>query len=157
MAKGKGKGKNKSEPKAKAEPKAKPKVRAKPAPRPKVKLDPKMAKAIDALTAAGMTKGIARTLAFLTTAPDWATSREIERATNLRQPEVSISVRDLINKGWVARDTLKRESKGRPICIYRMAVDLSKVYKAIEASEHEKIGEIEANLKRVRDIWGLKK
>ncbi len=136
MAKSKGKGKGKAKGKA--------------------KVDTKMVATLEALAAAGFSKGIARTLAFLTTAPDWATSKDIERGTNLRQPEVSIAVRELFNKGWVARDTLKRESKGRPLCIYRMTVDLSEVYKSIDASEREKIAEIEANLKRVRDLWGLK-
>jgi predicted transcriptional regulator len=136
MAKSKGKGKGKAKGKA--------------------KVDKKMAETLEALSSAGMPKGIARTLAFLTTAPDWATSKDIEKGTNLRQPEVSIAVRDLFSRGWVARDTLKRESKGRPICIYKMEVDLSKVYKSIEASEREKIDAIEANLKKVRDLWGLK-
>ncbi len=110
---------------------------------------------IEALASTGMPKGIARTLAFLSSKEDWATSKDIEKATNLRQPEVSIAVRDLEDRGWVERDNLKRESKGRPINIYRMSVDLDKVYTSIEGNEKAKIDEVETNLEHIRELWSL--
>ena len=110
---------------------------------------------IEALTTTGMPKGMARTLAYLSTRDDWATSRDIEEATNLRQPEVSIAVRDLVERGWVERDNLKRESKGRPINIYRLAADLRKVYVSIEDREKVKIADMEANLANIRQLWSL--
>lgn len=110
---------------------------------------------IEALASTGMPKGIARTLAFLSSKEDWATSKDIEKATNLRQPEVSIAVRDLEDRGWVERDNLKRESKGRPINIYRMSVDLDKVYTSIEGNEKAKIDEVKTNLKHIKDLWSL--
>ncbi len=110
---------------------------------------------IDALATTGMPKGMARTLAFLSTRNDWATSKDIEEATNLRQPEVSIAVRDLVERGWVERDNLKRESKGRPINIYRMSADLKKVYFSIEERERSKIADMEANLAHIRKLWSL--
>ena len=110
---------------------------------------------IEALTTTGMPKGMARTLAYLSTREDWATSRDIEEATNLRQPEVSIAVRDLVERGWVERDNLKRESKGRPINIYRLSADLRKVYVSIEGREKLKIADMEANLANIRKLWSL--
>ena len=110
---------------------------------------------IRALASTGMPKGIARTLAYLSSRDDWATSKDIEKATRLRQPEVSIAVRDLEDRGWVERDSLKRESKGRPINIYRMSVQLDKVYSSIEAQEKVKINRVETNLKQIRDLWSL--
>jgi predicted transcriptional regulator len=102
-----------------------------------------------------MPKGIARTLAYLSSRDQWSTSKDIEKATRLRQPEVSIAVRDLEERGWVERDSLKRESKGRPINIYRMSVDLKKVYRSIEEIERAKIDERESNLKQIRNLWSL--
>jgi predicted transcriptional regulator len=115
----------------------------------------KVSDTIEALASTGMPKGIARTLAFLSSKEDWATSKEIEKATKLRQPEVSIAVRDLEARGWVERDSLKRESKGRPINIYKMSVDLDKVYSSIEEDEKAKIHMVENNLKHIRDLWSL--
>ena len=115
----------------------------------------KVDETIEVLASTGMPKGTARTLAYLTTKDDWATSRDIEKATNLRQPEVSIAVRMLLERGWVERDSLKRESKGRPINIYRMDVDLSDVYTAIESDEKEKIADVEENLVHIKELWDV--
>ncbi len=115
----------------------------------------KVSDTIEALASTGMPKGIARTLAFLSSRDEWSTSRDIEKATKLRQPEVSIAVRDLEERGWVERDSLKRESKGRPINIYRMSVDLKKVYTSIEEHEKAKIAEVEGNLRNIRTLWSL--
>ncbi len=115
----------------------------------------KVSDTIEALSCTGMPKGIARTLAFLSSKEDWATSKDIEKATRLRQPEVSIAVRDLEDRGWVERDSLKRESKGRPINIYRMSVNLNNVYSSIANGEKTKIHEVEDNLKHIRELWSL--
>jgi len=49
-------------------------------------------------------------------------SREIERACDLRQPEVCNSLKKLVNEGFVAYTKKKREGKGkgRPIHIYNI-------------------------------------
>ena len=116
----------------------------------------KVDETIEVLASTGMPKGTARTLAYLSTKDNWATSRDIEKATSLRQPEVSIAVRTLLDRGWVERDSLKRESKGRPINIYRMDVDLSEVYTSIESEEKEKIAEVEENLVHIKALWEVK-
>jgi len=115
----------------------------------------KVDETIEVLASTGMPKGTARTLAYLTTKEDWATSRDIERATNLRQPEVSIAVRTLLERGWIERDSLKRESKGRPINIYRMDADLHDVYTSIESDEKEKIADVEENLVHIKVLWDV--
>ena len=110
---------------------------------------------VGALSATGMPKGVARTLATLSMAGDWLTSKDIEKETRLRQPEVSIAVRDLMSKGWVEQDALKTGSKGRPVYIYRMSAALKKVFDDIRASEAERIKAIEANLDGIKGTWKL--
>jgi predicted transcriptional regulator len=111
---------------------------------------------VGALSATGMPKGVARTLALLSTAGDWLTSQDIERETRLRQPEVSIAVRELLGRGWIARDAVKVGAKGRPVYTFKMAVDLRQVYDDLRASESERIDAIKGNLDRIRDMWGVK-
>lgn len=111
---------------------------------------------VGALGATGMPKGVARTLALLSTAGDWLTSQDIERETRLRQPEVSIAVRELFGRGWLARDAVKVGAKGRPVYTFKMAVDLRQVYDDLRASESERIEAIKGNLDRIHDMWGLK-
>ena len=111
---------------------------------------------VGALSVTGMPKGIARTLALLSTAGDWLTSKDIERETRLRQPEVSIAVRELLGRGWLARDAVKVGAKGRPVYTFKIAVDLRQVYDDLRASESERIDAIKGNLDRIRDMLGVK-
>jgi predicted transcriptional regulator len=60
----------------------------------------------------GMKRNVAKVLVYLANT-DEATSRNIERGTDLRQPEVSIAMGGLIDKKWVAGRESKSESKGR--------------------------------------------
>ena len=49
----------------------------------------------------GTKKNVAKVLVFLANIPE-ATSRAIERGTDLRQPEVSIAMRFLMDQGWIS-------------------------------------------------------
>jgi len=111
---------------------------------------------VGALSATGMPKGVARTLALLSTAGDWLTSQDIERETRLRQPEVSIAVRALLGRGWLARDAVKVGAKGRPVYTFKMAVDLRRVFEDLRTSEAGRIEAIKGNLDRIREMWDLK-
>jgi len=111
---------------------------------------------VGALCATGMPKGVARTLALLSTADEWLTSQDIERETRLRQPEVSIAVRELLGRGWLARDAVKVGAKGRPVYTFKMAVDLRQVFDDLRASQSERIEAIKGNLDRIHDMWELK-
>jgi predicted transcriptional regulator len=103
----------------------------------------------------GMPKGIARTLAVLSSAQDWLTSKDIERETGLRQPEVSRAVRDLLDKGWITKDSLKLGTKGRPVYTYKMAVDLKRVYLEMRDGESVRIASIKDNLEAIKAAWGV--
>jgi predicted transcriptional regulator len=46
------------------------------------------------------------------------TTHEIMEETGLRQPEVSIGVRDLKARGWLESQPIPREGKGRPMNQY---------------------------------------
>ena len=87
------------------------------------------------LASLGIPKNQATVLVYLSQQPA-ATSRAIERGTDLRQPEVSVAMSGLIEKGWVAFTESKSESKGRPVKVYRMKKEWSDV-----------IGEIESDIK----------
>ena len=62
----------------------------------------------------GTKRNVAKVLVFLANTSE-ATSRAIERGTDLRQPEVSIAMRYLIEQDWISSRESKAESKGRPV------------------------------------------
>ena len=68
----------------------------------------------------GIKKNIARILVYLTNIPE-ATSHDIERGTDMRQPEVSIAMQYLLDKGWIRNRESSADSKGRPLKIYELA------------------------------------
>jgi predicted transcriptional regulator len=87
----------------------------------------------------GTKKNIAKVLVFLAKTPE-ATSVALERGTDLRQPEVSIAMRYLMDQGWIRSRESSGESKGRPIKIYELAKPFNEIMDCIE---NEK--KIEAN------------
>ena len=88
------------------------------------------------LVRVGLKRNIARVLVYLAHNPE-ATSREIERGTDLRQPEVSLAMASLIDLGWVANREIKAENKGRPVKIYRLSRPISDITDTLEREKRE--------------------
>jgi len=60
-------------------------------------------------------------------------SGNIESITGLRQPEISIAMRYLLENEWIGiHDVKKTRSKGRSTKIYRLIVTLEDIIKVIE-------------------------
>ena len=104
---------------------------------------------VDLLIRTGMSKNIAKTLVFLSKREE-TTSVEIEKATGLRQPEVSIAMQELRRRRWVEKRDIKKEGKGRPVHAYRLAVPFDGIIDMIAREERAKIEEIETNIRKMR-------
>src|SRR5208283_931043 len=85
----------------------------------------------------GTKKNVAKVLVFLANIPE-ATSREIERGIDLRQPEVSIAMHYLMDQGWITSRESKAESKGRPVKIYELAKPIMDIMNSIEKETENK-------------------
>jgi predicted transcriptional regulator len=66
-----------------------------------------------------MSRPVARTLAYLRNM-DEATSMELETGAGLRQPEVSIAMRELQERDWITEREEKNPGKGRPYKVYSL-------------------------------------
>ena len=99
----------------------------------------------------GLKRNSARVLTLLIKDVDM-TSREIERVVDLRQPEVSIAITDLMKKRWVRIDHQITENKGRPMKVYHIAKTLDEILdelrETIIGSYEQRFEEIE----RVRNM-----
>ena len=93
----------------------------------------------------GMKKNYALVLVSLLQDTDLS-SRDIERITDLRQPEVSLALTDLMKRKWVDVVRLITENKGRPVKIYHIMkkpeVILEELQKEIVGDHERKIREI---------------
>lgn len=100
---------------------------------------PEDKKIIDIFTDLGMSKNLAKTLLYVSRANE-CRSADIERGANLRQPEVSVAMQKLRDRGWIEERHKKKEGKGRPVHLYKLSSSIDDI---IESFEEEKIQEIE--------------
>lgn len=86
---------------------------------------------IDILRNLNLSRNVASTLAFLSNV-DEATSKDLELGSQLRQPEVSIAMRELRDFGWLDEREIKKEGKGRPMKVYKLSVPMGKIVEHLE-------------------------
>src|SRR5208337_4258739 len=103
----------------------------------------------DLLIEIGMKKNVATVLVFLASTSE-ATSRAIERGTDLRQPEVSIAMRYLIDQNWISSRESKAESKGRPMKVYELAKPITEIMDNIEKEKKKEANNKLALIKKLR-------
>ncbi|ADN35543.1 transcriptional regulator, TrmB [Methanolacinia petrolearia DSM 11571] len=105
----------------------------------------------DLLSEVGLKKNVAKVLVYLANTEE-ATSREIERGTDLRQPEVSIAMRTLSEKEWISNRESKAESKGRPVKIYNLSKPMPEIIDTLEKDKKEEIENQLEIIKKIRKI-----
>jgi predicted transcriptional regulator len=100
----------------------------------------------------GLKRNVAKVLTYLAGVEE-ATSREIEMGSDLRQPEVSIAMREIRKLDWVSERDEKNPGKGRPYRIYKLNKSLAEI---IEYLETEKAKESEMVMKHIERLKALK-
>ena len=105
---------------------------------------------VNLLIKIGTKKTVAQTLVFLANTPE-ATSRELERGTDLRQPEVSIVIKYLDEQGWVQCRTIPSENKGRPQKCYSLTKPVKEIIAAIEKAKKTEANNQLALVKKMRN------
>ncbi len=106
---------------------------------------------IERLIFTGMSKNLAKTLVFLSKR-DETTSVQIEKATGLRQPEVSLAMQELRRRRWVTKRDIKKEGKGRPVHAYRISKSFSRIITTIRNQEDKKIERIVKNMNELHSL-----
>ncbi len=107
------------------------------------------------LAETGLNRNIAKVIVFLSKSGE-AVSREIERAANLRQPEVSLAMKDLKEWGWVKERELKKKGKGRPLKSYKLTRELRDIVADLIEKKREEITKIERDLEDLEKLVGIK-
>jgi len=74
----------------------------------------------------GLKRNVAKTLTFLRNG-EKVTSRDIEIASDLRQPEVSTAMRELHGLDWVIVKEVKKPGKGRPFKLYQLDKNINTI------------------------------
>jgi predicted transcriptional regulator len=107
---------------------------------------------INLLIDIGMKTTVAKLLVFLAHTPE-ATSRDIEHGTDLRQPEVSMAMKYLMEQGWIKSYESSSESKGRPMKVFELSVPLEDIMGTIEIEAKEKAKKQLALVKKMKNYF----
>jgi predicted transcriptional regulator len=98
----------------------------------------------------GLSKNVAKTLVFLFRVKE-TIPVSIERGVNLRQPEVSVALKKLEEKGWVEKRSIKRGTKGRPLSSYKLSVPPEKIIDFFEEKKLDEIDKTKENVEKLRE------
>jgi predicted transcriptional regulator len=77
---------------------------------------------------------------------------DIEQRTRMRQPEVSVGATSLVKMHWLKVTPQKKESKGRPVHLYEIAVERNIVYDWLAEKLQGKLKEIQLMQQAVAEL-----
>ncbi len=112
-------------------------------------LDKKDEEIANTLISLGMNRYVARTLSYLQNENE-VTSIELERGTGLRQPEISLAMKELNERGWINEREEKKPGKGRPNKIYSLKVGFDEIVDELERQQREVADEARSRIERLR-------
>ncbi len=118
------------------------------------RLNEKNEEIVDALMSLGMSRHIARALSYLQHVNE-TTSVELERGTGLRQPEVSIAMKELNKLDWINKREEKRPGKGRPYRIYSLKIGFNEIVAHLEAQKKKAVDETLLKLERLKALGNI--
>ncbi len=104
-----------------------------------------------ALISLGMSRNVAMALSYLQNT-NAARSVDFERAARLRQPEVSIAMRQLKERGWISERDEKKPGKGRPNKIYSLKVNFGEIIAQLEKQQRTSIDELYAKIEKLKEL-----
>jgi predicted transcriptional regulator len=113
--------------------------------------DEKEEEIADTLISLGLGRLVARTLAYLNNGEE-ATSVALEQGSGLRQPEVSIAMRQLQERDWINEREDKKPGKGRPFKIYSLKVGFNKIISQLETERKKADVEAQKKIERLKKL-----
>jgi predicted transcriptional regulator len=114
-------------------------------------LDEKDNEFVETLVNVGLNRNVAKTLVYLANVDETIT-RDIERGSNLRQPEVSIVMHELRDHNWVEEHEIKKECKGRPLKSYKLATSIPDIISMLEERKREEAQVHLENIQKLRSL-----
>jgi predicted transcriptional regulator len=107
---------------------------------------------VDLLIKIGLKKNVAKVLIFLSRTPE-ATSIAIERGTDLRQPEVSVAIKSLMNQELVGSYDIPRTSNGRPLKVYSLTKSSDEIADHLRIQKKKDMENQMALIKKLEDYF----
>ena len=106
---------------------------------------------VQGLHSLGINRNVASVITYLKNANEGST-KDIEMATGMRQPEVSIAMQILREKKWIIERNVKLENKGRPTTFYALRSTIDEIIKHYEAKKIEEFAQAMETIKRLKEM-----
>jgi predicted transcriptional regulator len=115
------------------------------------RFSPQDEKIIKVFTELGMPRNLAKTLLYISQVNE-CRSAEIEHGANLRQPEVSVAMHVLQQKGWIKKRDLKKKGKGRPVHLYKLTSPITEIVSNFEKEKMKEIKNVKDDLDQLKAL-----
>ncbi len=116
-----------------------------------LRFDEKDIEVVETLRSLGVPRKVSNMLAYLASGTE-ATSRDIERGSDLRQPEVSIALRTLRKNNWIEEKVCKSDGTGRPMKVYKLRTPIEEI---LHFYEQEKLNEANKAMQSIQRLKTL--
>ena len=103
------------------------------------------------LESLGMKRTVACVITFLKDLKE-RSSRDIEVATGLRQPEVSIAMQTLRERNWLTEHEIKSTGKGRPLKIYALRATIDEIINYCEAEKSRESARFSEAIQKLKEL-----
>jgi predicted transcriptional regulator len=103
------------------------------------------------LESLGMKRTVACVITFLKDQNE-RSARDIETATGLRQPEVSIAMQILRERNWLTEHEIKGNGKGRPLKIYALRATIDEIINYCEAEKIRESARFSEAIQRLKEL-----
>jgi predicted transcriptional regulator len=106
---------------------------------------------IQGLQNLGMNRNVASVVTYLKDVTE-GSSRDIEIATGMRQPEVSIAMQTMRAMNWVAEHEVKGDGKGRPMKYYALRSTIDEIIGYYEAKKSQETAQTMEAIQRLKEL-----
>jgi predicted transcriptional regulator len=107
---------------------------------------------IEGLHSLGVNRNVASLITYLKNVKE-GSSRDIERFTSMRQPEVSIAMRTLREMGWISeRDVRSPGVGGRPMKMYALHATIEEILEHYEAKKNQESTRTIEAIQRLKEL-----
>ena len=116
-----------------------------------MRFDEKDIEVVETLKSLGVPRKVSNMIAYLANGTE-ATSREIERGSDLRQPEVSIALRTLRKNNWIEEKMGRSDDTGRPMKIYRLKASIEEILRHYEQEKLNEANRAMASIQKLKSL-----
>ncbi|MCJ7445102.1 MAG: ArsR family transcriptional regulator [Methanotrichaceae archaeon] len=118
-----------------------------------MRFDEKDIEVVETLRSLGVPRKVSNMLAYLANGVE-ATSRDIERGSDLRQPEVSIALRALRKHNWIEEKIIRSDGTGRPMKVYRLKTPIEDILRYYEQEKIREANKAMQSIQRLKELLG---